>query len=64
MDHEAPKDRKAAAVDLSVHVDPNLDLITRNLRRVYDEVAAEPLPGELLKLLDLLDKKNSDGDSG
>jgi hypothetical protein len=64
MDHEAPKDRKGRAVDLSVQVDPNLDLITHNLRRVYDEVAAEPLPGELLRLLDQLDKKNSDGGSG
>lgn len=31
------------------------DLITRHLRRVYEDVAAEPIPEALLKLLEQLD---------
>jgi hypothetical protein len=33
------------------------DPLTRNLKRVYDEVAAEPIPEDWLKLLDQLDAK-------
>jgi hypothetical protein len=32
------------------------DAITRNLKRVYEDIAAEPLPENLLKLLERLDK--------
>jgi len=32
------------------------DPITRNLKRVYEDIAAEPLPENLLKLLERLDK--------
>jgi hypothetical protein len=31
------------------------DFITRNLRKVYEEVAAEPLPDDLMALLNELD---------
>lgn len=34
----------------------NEDLIGQNLRRVYDEAAAEPLPDKLKDLLDQLKK--------
>jgi len=37
------------------------DPITRNLKRVYEDIASEPLPENLLKLLERLDeagKKN------
>jgi hypothetical protein len=40
------------------------DLLTRNLKRVYEQVAAEPVPEHLLRLLDKLDaraKANGDG---
>lgn len=37
---------------------PGDDLLTRNLKRVYEEVAAEPIPQEWLKILDALGKKN------
>jgi len=33
------------------------DPLTRNLKKVYEEVAAEPIPEEWLKLLDQLDAK-------
>jgi len=36
---------------------PGDDLLTRNLKRVYDEVASEPIPADWLKLLDQLDGK-------
>lgn len=32
------------------------DPITRNLKRVYEDIAAEPLPENLLKLLERLDE--------
>jgi hypothetical protein len=32
------------------------DPITRNLKRVYDDIASEPLPENLLKLLERLDE--------
>ena len=35
----------------------DLDPITRNLRRLYADVAAEPIPDELLRLLKQLDDK-------
>lgn len=36
------------------------DFITRNLRRVYEEVAAEPLPDDLMALLNQLDEPTGD----
>lgn len=39
------------------------DPITRNLKEVYERVAAEPIPPELMKLLDQLgDKRAEDKD--
>ncbi len=32
------------------------DPITRNLKRVYEDIASEPLPENLLKLLERLDE--------
>lgn len=40
------------------------DFITRNLRKVYEEVAAEPLPDELMALLNQLDEPAKDKDKG
>ena len=36
---------------------PDDDPLTRSLKRVYEQVAAEPIPSEWLNLLDLIDKK-------
>jgi len=36
------------------------DFITRNLRKVYEEIAAEPLPDELMALLNQLDEPTGD----
>lgn len=36
-------------------------LITRNLRLVYDEVAGEPIPSQILDLLGEMDKKQGGG---
>lgn len=36
------------------------DFITRNLRKVYEEVAAEPLPDDLMALLNQLDEPAGD----
>lgn len=33
------------------------DPLTRNLKKVYDEVAAEPIPEDWMKLLDQIDAK-------
>lgn len=38
------------------------DLITRNLKRVYEQVAAEPIPPDLMKLLDRLGEENGEAD--
>jgi hypothetical protein len=39
------------------------DPITRNLRRVYEQVASEPVPPDLMKLLDQLgDRRNGEDD--
>jgi hypothetical protein len=40
------------------------DLITRNLKRVYEQVAAEPVPPDLMKLLDQLGAKNGEDRNG
>lgn len=37
------------------------DTITRNLKRVYDEVAAEPIPPHLLELLKQLESDEEEG---
>jgi hypothetical protein len=38
------------------------DAITRNLKRVYEQVAAEPVPPDLMKLLDQLGDRNGEDD--
>jgi hypothetical protein len=38
------------------------DPLTRNLKKAYAEVVAEPIPEEWLKLLNQLDQKSKDGD--
>jgi hypothetical protein len=44
---------------------PGDDPLTRNLKKVYAQVAAEPVPDRLLKLLDQLDAKSKkDGHNG
>ncbi len=40
------------------------DPLTRNLKRVYAEVAAEPIPDHLLSLLERLDTLNGEDESG
>jgi hypothetical protein len=37
---------------------PQDDPLTRNLKKVYDEIAAEPLPDEWLHLLEKIDAKS------
>ncbi|KAF0176715.1 MAG: hypothetical protein IV086_06285 [Hyphomonadaceae bacterium] len=49
------RDRGQGGRNFSAHVEYNPDPITRNLRRVYDEVAAEPIPADLKQLLDELE---------
>lgn len=38
------------------------DPITRNLKRVYEQVAAEPVPPDLMKLLDQLGDRSGEDD--
>lgn len=38
------------------------DAITRNLKRVYEQVASEPVPPDLMKLLDQLGDRRNGGD--
>lgn len=38
------------------------DPITRNLKRVYEQVAAEPIPPDLMKLLDQLGDRSGEDD--
>jgi hypothetical protein len=38
------------------------DPITRNLKRVYEQVAAEPIPPDLMKLLDQLGDRTGEDD--
>jgi hypothetical protein len=38
------------------------DSITRNLKRVYEQVAAEPVPPDLMKLLDQLGDRHVNGE--
>jgi len=40
------------------------DALTRNLKRVYDEVAAEPIPDDWMKILDQLDAKSKGRSDG
>lgn len=47
--------------DFSTQSDLHLDPITRNLRRAFDEVAAEPLTDELAELLRQIEDKESSG---
>ncbi|MGH6787171.1 MAG: NepR family anti-sigma factor [Novosphingobium sp.] len=38
------------------------DPIAAALRRLHDEVVAEPLPADFLEMLDRIDEKRSDGE--
>lgn len=49
---EKPKDRKEQSRKLGTQ-----------LRRLYDDVASEPVPDDFLKLLDDADEQASDGNS-
>lgn len=40
------------------------DAITRNLKRVYEQVASEPVPPDLMKLLDRLGDDREGGGNG
>lgn len=54
-----PRSRPARArgrQDFGAQRDLHLDPITRNLRRAFDEVAAEPLPDDLMELLKQIDE--------
>ncbi len=43
---------------------PGDDPLTRNLKRVYEQVAAEPVPEHLMKLLDQFDDGSEGGANG
>jgi hypothetical protein len=50
--------RQTTAHDSSTKMNPGFDMWLGNkLHQMFDAVAAEPLPADLLKLLDQLDKK-------
>lgn len=49
------RDRGKGDPNFSAQVEYGADPITRNLRRVYDEVAAEPIPADLKQLLEELE---------
>lgn len=42
--------------DANAHQDPSADPVMSQLKEMYDSVAKEPLPQDLLALLDKLDK--------
>jgi len=46
--------------DAKPPADANKDRISSSLKRVYDDVASEPLPDRLVDLLDSLRKKSGD----
>lgn len=57
-----PKPRRARLrQDFSSNRDLHLDPITRNLRRAFDEIAAEPLPEEMIDLLRKIDEAAGEG---
>lgn len=60
MDPDPPPARRArqsrASQDFSLQKDLHLDPITRNLRRAFDDVAAEPLSDEIIDLLRQIDE--------
>jgi hypothetical protein len=43
---------------------PGDDPITRNLKRVYEDIAAEPIPDALRALLEQIDAKDKGGANG
>lgn len=47
--------------DLSKRKSSNFDPIGAALRRLHDEIANEPLPGDFLKLIAEIDKKIEQG---
>ena len=59
---ESPPDRKSKKsgskpAEFSPAGAAGDDPLTRNLKKVYDEVAAEPIPEDWMKLLDQIDAK-------
>lgn len=52
----APPKRTRPRQDFASQKDLHVDPITRNLRKAFDEVAAEPLPEEFLDLLRQIDE--------
>lgn len=57
-DGESPKKRPREFRPSGTRGD---DPITRNLKKVYEEVAAEPIPPHLLELLGKLESDDEDG---
>ncbi len=55
-DAPAPPKRARLRQDFASQKDLHVDPITRNLRKAFDEVAAEPLPEEFLDLLRQIDE--------
>lgn len=55
-DKSAPQKRTRPRQDFASQKDLHVDPITRNLRKAFDEVAAEPLPEEFLDLLRQIDE--------
>ena len=51
MTNAPPRGPKADARNFNAGTNARVDPITQNLRRIYDEVAAEPLPDDLKRLL-------------
>lgn len=52
MGEKSPPGRKSDSLHFDARKDLGDDPITRHLRRLYDEVAAEPIPEDLKRLLD------------
>ena len=56
-DHHAPSDDAALVTEQETGLSPNLQAhIGRHVRAVFDEVAREPLPEHLLRLLKDLER--------
>ena len=60
MDHERNgRDDRSIRKDRNVSYESDEDAISRNLKRVYDQVADEPIPDSLQALLDRLKQDGS-----
>jgi hypothetical protein len=58
----APEETVNAWEEFSPAGDPGDDLLTRNLKRAFDEVAAEAIPEEWLAMLQQLEEPPPGGD--